>query len=231
MTFSKPFFGCVFVTTLLLSGCKSAGNPSNPFAMDRQTVPPPATFSYQAAYLGQTPGTYNPQQPATVYPSATTPLQAQPTGGATSYPPSTSTGAGNYGSVSAPPASVFGVQPNATPPPSVYAAPASPAAAKWQASPSGTTGTSMTPPVPDTPVAATSTPQTLFQYMDSKVNTVAKTDDAGQVLMATPEAQVFSSSQALTRISEAAPAPGPPPASTQPVSQPAAETQVLYQAW
>ncbi len=49
-------------------GCKSRGGsqPSNPFALDRQTAPPPATYSAQASYLGQTPGAvYSPQTPAT----------------------------------------------------------------------------------------------------------------------------------------------------------------------
>jgi hypothetical protein len=57
------------------SGCNNCGTakPSNPFAQNLQTVPPPATFSSQAAYLGQTPGNFVPQTtPATTFPSSGT---------------------------------------------------------------------------------------------------------------------------------------------------------------
>lgn len=65
-------------------GCKSGiTNPINPFALTRQgrsgqTVPPPGTFSSQESYLGQTPGNYVPQTPATTFPSSGTHSPTQP---------------------------------------------------------------------------------------------------------------------------------------------------------
>ena len=57
--------------------CQSGGTkPSNPFAQNRQTVPPPATFSSQESYLGQTSGIYIPQTPATVFPSLSESVQS-----------------------------------------------------------------------------------------------------------------------------------------------------------
>ena len=51
--------------------CQNGGTtPLNPFAQNRQTIPPPATFSSQDSYLGQTPGTFIPQTPATTFPSS-----------------------------------------------------------------------------------------------------------------------------------------------------------------
>ena len=65
---------CSFI--VFSSGCKTSGaktaKPSNPFALNQQTVPPPATFSSQESYLGQTPGSYVPQTPAMPFPSSTT---------------------------------------------------------------------------------------------------------------------------------------------------------------
>ena len=74
---------CSFVVFSV--GCKTNGakssKPSNPFAQNQQTVPPPATFSSQESYLGQTPGSYVPQTPATPFPtSSTQPVDSNETG-------------------------------------------------------------------------------------------------------------------------------------------------------
>ena len=65
---------CSFV--LFATGCKTSGaksaKPSNPFAQNQQTVPPPATFSSQESYLGQTPGSFVPQTPAETFPTSAT---------------------------------------------------------------------------------------------------------------------------------------------------------------
>ena len=54
---------------VFLAGCCSGSGttPSNPFAQNLQTVPPPATFSSQESYLGQTPGSFVPQTPASTF--------------------------------------------------------------------------------------------------------------------------------------------------------------------
>ena len=58
-----------FAVLMLGCNCQSGGaKPSNPFAANLKTVPPPATFSSQESYLGQTPGTFIPQAPATTFP-------------------------------------------------------------------------------------------------------------------------------------------------------------------
>jgi len=75
-----------FLTLLVLfsfivfsPGCQNGtSKPSNPFAYNLQTVAPPATFSSQNLYLGQTPGNYIPQTPASTFPSSGTYTPAQP---------------------------------------------------------------------------------------------------------------------------------------------------------
>ncbi|MDR0521439.1 MAG: hypothetical protein LBH00_06260 [Planctomycetaceae bacterium] len=77
----------------LLAGCQTSGSrPVNPFAVsqNRNTVPPPATFSSQEFYLGQTPGgdtvpavpaaTFQPSSPAApaALPGTTVPPPAAP---------------------------------------------------------------------------------------------------------------------------------------------------------
>jgi len=60
----------LFSFVIFLAGCKSGGTqPSNPFAQS-QTVPPPATFSSQESYLGQTPGAFVPPPPASLFPQS-----------------------------------------------------------------------------------------------------------------------------------------------------------------
>jgi len=67
----------LFSFVVFSSGCKSgSAKPSNPFA--QKTVPPPATFSSQESYLGQTPGSYIPQTPAATFPSSGTVSPTQP---------------------------------------------------------------------------------------------------------------------------------------------------------
>ena len=61
----------LFLFVVLSAGCRNgSAKPSNPFA--QKTVPPPATFSSQESYLGQTPGSYVPQTPAATFPSSPT---------------------------------------------------------------------------------------------------------------------------------------------------------------
>jgi len=68
----------LFSFAVVLAGCQSNNTkPSNPFAQNSLTVPPPATFSSQDSYLGQTPGTYVPQTPATTFPSSAPPSPPQ----------------------------------------------------------------------------------------------------------------------------------------------------------
>ena len=77
MQFRKffPSFLLVSIVFALGCNCSSSGTkPSNPFAQNQQTVPPPATFSSQDSYLGQTPGNFVPQTPATTFPNSSAPL-------------------------------------------------------------------------------------------------------------------------------------------------------------
>jgi len=67
-----PLLWVLFVLAVFAAGCSGQGNhaqPSNPFAQNLKTVPPPATFSSQESYLGQTPGSFIPQTPATTFSS------------------------------------------------------------------------------------------------------------------------------------------------------------------
>ena len=68
-------FSVISALCLLTAGsagchCLDNSSPSNPFASSARTVPPPATFSVQESYLGQTPGSFIPQTPATTFPAA-----------------------------------------------------------------------------------------------------------------------------------------------------------------
>ena len=77
-----PVIIVLFSLVVVSSGCKSNNTqPTNPFSQNLKTVPPPGTFSSQESYLGQTPGAYIPQTPATTYPSSGTvsPTQPSPT--------------------------------------------------------------------------------------------------------------------------------------------------------
>jgi len=68
----------LFSFVIFLAGCKSGGTqPSNPFAQNL-TVPPPGTFSSQESYLGQTPGIFLPQPPASTFPSSESVSPTQP---------------------------------------------------------------------------------------------------------------------------------------------------------
>jgi len=69
----------LFSSVVFLAGCKSGGaGPSNPFAQNQQTIPPPATFSSQESYLGQMPGTFVPQTPAFTFPASGSTPPTQP---------------------------------------------------------------------------------------------------------------------------------------------------------
>jgi len=63
----------LFSSIVFLVGCQNKGSqPSNPFAQNLRTVPPPATFSSQESFLGQVPGSYVPQTPAETFPTSST---------------------------------------------------------------------------------------------------------------------------------------------------------------
>lgn len=210
MKYGKGFlYGALLISALgfsvVATGCKSSGNKmSNPFAKSSQTVPPPATFSHQSSYLGQTPGGYTPQVPATVYPQSTIPgtIPANvplPSGTVVPTTPTPYSGSINGASV----------YQNGVPSAQV-ASTAAPVAADWQAA----------SPVPEASISATPTSQTASQFLASKVGTVTtvSADGRSQVTVTAPETLVVSSSQAITKISgDAEPAPHEP--------------QPLYTAW
>ena len=182
-------------------GCRSNGQqPSNPFAANRQTAPPPATFSSQAAYLGQTPSIYIPQTPATVYPGTPTPL-TNPVGAplpsspvpATTAPGSTVPG-GSLGSIQPSGASVYQT---AVVPAPVSAIPVEKTANLWTpASESEWDGQSAVP--------ITETRQTAFQNLESKTHTIAMVSSGGSPMaeIIQPEKLAVSSSQTVTKIIE-----------------------------
>lgn len=83
----------LFSLIILSPGCKNgASKPSNPFAQNLQTVAPPATFSSQDLYLGQTPGSYILQTPASAFPSSGTYSPTQPATMPSNILPSEATG-------------------------------------------------------------------------------------------------------------------------------------------
>ena len=76
-----PILLVLFSSVIFTVGCNcnsGGAKPSNPFAKNLQTVPPPATFSSQESYLGQTPGTFVPQTPATTFPPSGSISPTQP---------------------------------------------------------------------------------------------------------------------------------------------------------
>ena len=79
MMYKASILFVLFSFSIFSVGCQNRGaNPSNPFASNLQTVPPPSTFSSQGAYLGQMPGAYIPQTPATTFPSSVPAPSTQP---------------------------------------------------------------------------------------------------------------------------------------------------------
>ncbi|MDR2440996.1 MAG: hypothetical protein LBE12_16675 [Planctomycetaceae bacterium] len=198
MKYSKIFFQCVILFLFfsgIFLGCKSRENnqPSNPFALSRQTAPPPATFSHQAAYLGQMPSAYVPQLPATTYPSgnnnsipANVPLPAgtiPPS--STPVTPSTTLPNGNYGSINnSGNATLF--QTSATTPSPVTEN-------DWTVA-----ETSM----PDYFTTIAATGETAFQNLESKSHSVTTVDTSGIVTtsIAEPETWTVSSSPLMTQI-------------------------------
>ncbi|MDR2756229.1 MAG: hypothetical protein LBC20_11030 [Planctomycetaceae bacterium] len=183
------FFGGMFI------GCKSRENNqlSNPFALSRQTAPPPATFSHQASYLGQTPSAYVPQLPATTYPSGNnnsiptnTPL---PTGTIPSSTipaaPTTAVPNGNYGSINnSSGATLF--QTSAV-------TPSQTTENDWMVAETTTSNHF-------TAIAATG--ETAFQNLESKSHSVTTVDTSGIVTtsVAEPETWAVSSSPLMTQI-------------------------------
>jgi len=94
MRVSSPLvlFSTLIVLGIFSPGCKNgATKPTNPFAQNLKTVPPPGTFSSQESYLGQTPGNYVPQTPAATFPSSGTPSSTPPAIVPSTIPPSNTT--------------------------------------------------------------------------------------------------------------------------------------------
>jgi hypothetical protein len=218
MKYNKILF-CFFqfiVLTLffsgLLVGCKSndKNQPSNPFALNRQTAPPPATFSHQAAYLGQMPSAYVPQLPATTYPAgngnnnsipANVPLP-NGTAPAPITPNNPAVPNGSYGSINnSVGATLFHT--SATTP-----------------SNKTVTENDWTTPetsVPDVPITIAATGETAFQNLESKSNSVTTVDNTGvtTISVAEPENWAVSSSPLMTQIVDDS---APKPVSAEPTS-------------
>ncbi|MDR1963935.1 MAG: hypothetical protein LBQ50_09175 [Planctomycetaceae bacterium] len=175
----------------LFLGCKSrtSNQPSNPFALNRQTAPPPATFSHQAAYLGQMPSAYVPQLPAATYPAGTgdsIPANRQLPAGTAPAVPNNTVPNGNYGSINnSGGATLF--QTSAT-------IPATVTENDW-------TATETTLPN-NIPIAISATGETVFQNLESKSHSVTTIDNTGiiKTTVAEPETFAVSSSQLVTPI-------------------------------
>lgn len=178
----KKIIASVFIILsyvfLSLAGCQCGqnGQPSNPFAMDRQTVPPPATFSIQPSYLGQS------ACPTTTYPvsSSSSSSTHQP---ATTYPPSS-----GYGSLNpSPGASVFqNAQTNQ---------------GGWTPPSSDIPQTSELLQ-PSTQIATYASNQTAAQSLDTQVGLVRSTtpDGVTQTTYVNPDSLAVSSAQITTKV-------------------------------
>jgi hypothetical protein len=199
MKYGRTFLQFVILTLFfsgLFVGCKSRENNqlSNPFALNRQTAPPPATFSHQAAYLGQTPSTYVPQLPATTYPAGnnnTIPANVPLPSG--TIPPSATPAVtvpnGNYGSIndSGNGATLFQTSATTATIPSVTPE------SDWTVNETST---------PNSPIAIAATGETVFQNLESKSLSAKTVDPSGVVTtsIAEPETWAVSSSQLMTQI-------------------------------
>ncbi|MDR0336168.1 MAG: hypothetical protein LBI18_03660 [Planctomycetaceae bacterium] len=216
------FFGVLFV------GCKSRENNqlSNPFALHRQTAPPPATFSHQAAYLGQTPSTYVPQLPATTYPAghdqsipANVPL---PSGTVPSSPvPAATAPSGSYGSINnSGGATLFPT--SATLPTAAIVPETIPSTTTengWTVGDTTAANTITTnATTTDIPADIAATGETIFQNLESKSHLAKTVDTSGvvSISVAEPETWAVSSSQLMTQIVDDS-APQSVPAESQSV--------------
>ncbi|MDR2117419.1 MAG: hypothetical protein LBP87_13670 [Planctomycetaceae bacterium] len=229
MKYGKNFFRFIILFLFfsgLFIGCKSHENnhPSNPFALSRQTAPPPATFSHQAAYLGQMPSAYVPQLPAATYPSGNnnsnlnsiptnTPLPngTTPNGTGTISPstapaaPTTTVPNGNYGSISnSGGATLF--QTSATIPTTTTTTTTS------ATSPTTENGWTVSETLTsDNSPAIAATGETAFQNLESKSHSVTTVNTAGIVTtsISEPETWTVSSSPQMTQIVDDSPVPQP----------------------
>lgn len=207
-------------------GCKNRGSsqPSNPFAFDRQTAPPPATFAAQAAYLGQTSApVYSPQPPASVYNSAegsscpstsTTPCP----NGASVYPGTSTPVSGGYGSInSSPGASVF--QNTATVPVNV-------SSNGWTTPDSSALPQSSDLLNSSTEIASTYGRQTAVQSMSAQAGTITQTaaDGSLQTTYVNPDSLVVSSAQLTTQVLDDGPQT-PAPVTAEPKTMYAGQYQ------
>jgi hypothetical protein len=182
------------IISVIFTGCKSDGTaPSNPFALNRQmTVPPPATFSSQGAYLGQV-SPYSPQTPASAYPSSTTQPAIQST-----------VPANSIGSVTQPtPIPANMPLPSVSPQQEMQTIDG---ASRFQAS-------TVQPAETWTAASVPATAQTAFQNLESKNNSVSVTNADGTVSTSViPDVFSTASTHIVTQITDS----GQPAAVAQP---------------
>jgi hypothetical protein len=212
MKYGKIFFQLVVLTLFfsgLFVGCQihEKNQPSNPFALNRQTAPPPATFSHQAAYLGQMPSAYVPQIPATTYPAGNNnsiPANVPLPNGITPAPitpNNTAVPNNNYGSINnSVGATLF--QTSATIP--------SDKTIENNWTPAETS-------VPNVPITIAATGETAFQNLESKSNSVTTVNNTGvtTISVAEPENWAVSSAPLMTQIADDS---APEPVSAEPKS-------------
>lgn len=184
------FFALIGCLLSMSAGCQSSGSaqPKNPFAVDRQTVPPPATFSHQSFYLGQTP--VSSQTPATNYtPSSPATIPTDVPLPAGSVPSPSGTG---YGSLNAPGATTF--RTSAILPPTA-------ADQGWNAS-TGEATPQAVPADASSQIAASYTPETAERNLDTRIGTQGVVLAGGETRIAptNTDSLVVSSSQTFTQI-------------------------------
>lgn len=184
------------------SGCKSSclSGLSNSLTTDRQTVAPPATFSHQQAYLGQTSGSYVPQSPATVY-GPTAPVTTPPTAIPPNVPlPSSSTvpttygtgDSGGYGSLDPSGATLF------------HTSSSNPSLAASTSESGWAPSANPAPVAVGADIPAAYTQDTAFRNLETQLHTTTTVAADGTVSKSytAPESLVVSSSQIITRIGE-----------------------------
>lgn len=195
---ATALFFCGIVLLIAVSiGCKSrnGAQPTNPFASDRQTVPPPGTYSYGGTYLGQQPGAsgYAPQAPATVYPSGT----QQPSPIPANAPLPSGSGVGGYGSIgNGGGATLFQT--------SAQISTTRPVPLPVLAEPHGLVASSADRQPSSTEIPSAYTMETAFQNLESRQRTVTRVGEDGKIrtTYADPAALVVSSAQMVTKVEE-----------------------------
>lgn len=202
-----------FVAFLAAFGCKSTGQPADPYAC---RIPPPPTYSYSSTLLGQQPNQqtvgYTPQGGATTYPGTATGTTC-PTPGATCPVPAPSTQQGT-GIIPITPSSAAG--PSTYPPGATYN-PTNYGSINGAATLYQTSATSTNPPPADAAwVAAQSVPtaassETAARNMETRAGSVPMVTGSGTTGVSTTGFDAFavSSSQVVTQVGDAPKSPSP----------------------